>query len=345
MFELTLKRTDGKFINLQVPSNARELKLSQKLDIDFIQFEVISYLKKHEDKLFESRAGYLLLIAKGISQVFEVDLSDIMNLEGQSILEITEEDISEFLETIANKQKGLNSKQLEKSLLQIWNLLIHVVNNPDQELPEVISYKGIDYELPKVEKHPDTGRLIHKSTSVKQALETIQLNNNYHNWCEKNPSLKNTENDKSWLFTKYLSEVALLLIPAGSDENYIPIDEDEYEIFMAKQTKHFEEIDWQIVYWIDTWFMNYIDQLKKDKENKGFFESLYDPTTKEELEARQEAERKGKKAHENIGIKSIVPTLMEIDPFSTEGRSKLWSVMRSKFTNAVKIISTHNARG
>jgi len=346
MFTITLKRTDGKFINLQVPENAKELKLSQKLDIDFVQFEIISYLKKHEDKLFESRAGYLLLIAKGISQVFDVDLSEIMNLEGQSILEINEEDIAELLESISGKtKKVLKTKTLEKSLLQIWDFITIVANNPDQDLPEKIQYKGINYNLPKVEKHPQSGRLLHKSTTVKQAIETIQLENNYHTWLSKNPSLKDSETNKSWLFTKYLSEVSLLLIPEGSDENYIPIDEDEYELFMANKTEHFEDIDWQTVFWIDLWFNNYIAELKLDKENEYFFNSTFEPSSKEELEAMQTAQRKGKKINENVGIKSIIPTLMEIDPYSENGKSKFWSVMRSKFSNAVKIISTHNARG
>lgn len=345
MFELTLKRSDGKFVNLKMFESAKELTLAQKLDFDYSQFGIISFLKKHEDKLFESRAGYLMLIAKGISSIFDVDLSDILNLEGRSILEITEDDVIEFLQSVSGQQKEFKKGQLERSLLKIWNYITSIVNSVDSEIPDKITFKGTEYDLPKTDKHPVSGRIIYKSITTKQAIEVIQLNNNYHSWSSKNPHLSNTQTDVQWLYTKYLSEVSLLLTPIGSDENYIPLDEDEYSVFMAEKMNHFADIDWQTVYWIELWFNNYMKELKKDKENEYFFSSTFKPTTKEELEAEQKAIQKGREIHENVGIKNIIPTLIEIDPFSKQGMSKYWSVMRSKFTNAVKIISTHNARG
>ena len=97
MISIELKRTDGNFISINLPENSKELTLSQKLDFDFAQIGLISYLKKYEDNLFSNRAGYILQLAKGLSEFLELDLSVIMNLDGINLLEISQQDFLEHL--------------------------------------------------------------------------------------------------------------------------------------------------------------------------------------------------------------------------------------------------------
>lgn len=248
--------------------NAKKITLSQQLDFEFTQFEIVSFLKKHEDNLFKSRAGYLMLMAKGISQIFNVGLSDILELEGQSLLEIGETDIEEFLEVIATKEKGkqsLNKDQLEKSLLKIWNFITHVINSAQPgDIKDQVEFKGKTYKLPAYSKNSLTGEDNHVSITTKQAIETIQMNNNYETWLEqalkKDKTARHSNEGKDMLFTKYVSEVVLLL------NEEIPFDEDKFREWMSEQMLHFQDIDYQTVVYIENWFNGYMKELKNEKK-------------------------------------------------------------------------------
>lgn len=340
MIIVRLQRTDSQYLELNLPSSPNELTLNQKIEFDFAQMDVISWLKDHEISLYKERAGYLLCIARGISRTFNVDLSFIMNLKGGSLLEINEDDFFSHLEYLQKSFKGVNKRQLENSLLDIWAYMANIINQAEHNpMPEVIEYKGNQYRMPIVERHPTTGELIHKSISYKQATEAIQVNNLYDNWLSDNKDSWKTETHSGLMFAKYLSEVVLLL---HTDE--IPIDEDGFKIWLAQKIDHFQDIDWQTCFWIETWFNGYMKELKENKENTYFFESTFEPRTPEEVKAEAAAKARGKQIFKKVGIKSVTAQLLELNPFQKDGRSKLESIMRASFTQAVNIISTHNAR-
>lgn len=340
MIIVRLQRSDGQYLELNLPETPSELTLNQKIEFDFAQMDVISWLKKHEENLFKNRAGYLLCIAKGLSRVFEIDLSAIMNLRGGSLLEITENDFFEHLDYLQGSIKGIKKDQLEQSLVNIWSYLSMIVNKAkDNPIPETITYKGDVYTLPKSERHPTTGELMHKSITYKQAIEAIQVNNHYESWLSDNKELWQSETHASMLFTKYLSEIVLLL---HVDE--IPIDEDQFKLWLAGRIEHFGGIDWQTCYWLEEWFNGYIKELKSNMENTYFFESTFQASTPEERHAELVAKAKGKNIFKKVGMKSVTAQLMELNPFQKDGLSKIESIMRASFTQVVNLISSHNAR-
>lgn len=336
---ITLERSDGIQIEITLPDNASELTLSQKLDFDFAQMGVISFLKKYENELFEKRGEYLILIAKGLSEVLQLDLSELMNLNGLNLLQISYEDIINHVNGFGEKGlKGLNKNQLETNLLALWNYFNQVINSADAKGKTSITYKDQTFELPKLIQTA-TGREIHKSLTVKQAIEIIQVNNRYHANLKSNPDLKETETDKSWLFTKYLTEIPLLLKP-----NEIPLEsQDQFDVWLKGQIVFFSDIDWQTVLILDNWFNDYIEELKKDPENKYFFESAYEARTQEERDAENKARAKGEKIYRNIGMRGIIPALFEMGIFDKPNKSKMESTMNAPFTDAVKYISSSNA--
>lgn len=340
MILVRLQRSDGQYLELNLPETPSELTLNQKVEFDFAQMDVISWLKKHEEDLFKNRAGYLLCIAKGLSRTFEIDLSLIMNLKGGNLLEINENDFFEHLDYLQKSVKGINKNQLEESLINIWAFISNVVNRAKENpMPTEIEYKGRVYQMPKVEKHPTTGQLIHKSITFKQAIETIQVNNHYDSWLSDNKEMWQSETHAGMMFTKYLSEIVLLL---HVDE--IPIDEDEFKIWIAQRMEHFAEIDWQTCYWIESWFDGYIKELRENKENTYFFESTFEARNHKERQAELIAKAKGKQIFKRVGMKSVTAQLMELNPFQKDGMSKIESIMRASFSQIVNLISSHNAR-
>ena len=340
MLVVALERTDGTHLKFSLPENPTELKLSQKIDFDFGQMEVISYLKKHEDNLFKSRAGFLLTIAKGLSRTFDMDLSTILNLKGVNFLEMDEVDFFNKLDQLGSQVKGVNKKQLEQSLVDIWIYLTNVINQADQvPIPEKITYKDREYTMPTLDRNPVTGAVIHRSITYKQAIEAIQVNNNYETWLGSDKDNKGTDKDAALLFTKYVSEVVLLL---HTDE--IPLDEDDFKIWLSTKILKFQDVDWQTANWIERWFQGYITELRSIPENAYFFESTFEASSPEEREAELKAKARGKKIYKRVGMKSVTAQLLELNPFQKEGQSKLESIMRAKFTQIVNLISSHNAR-
>lgn len=340
MILIRLQRSDGQYLELNLPETPSELTLNQKIEFDFAQMDVISWFKKHEDNLFKNRAGYLLVLARGLSKVFEIDLSIIMNLKGGNLLEISEVDFFTHLEQLQKSVSGIDKSKLENNLLYIWGYLSNITNQTKENpLKDSIEYKGRIYELPKIESDPVTGNIIHKSITYKQAIETIQINNFYESWLNDNKEQWQNDTHAGIMFSKYLSEVVLLLHP---DE--IPIDEDQFTLWLNEKKKHFEDIDWQTCYWIETWFDGYMKELRDNKENTYFFESTFEARTPEERQAEAVARARGKNIYRRVGMKSVTAQLMELNPFQKDGLSKIESIMKSKFTQVVNLISTHNAR-
>lgn len=340
MIVVKLERSDGKVLTLSLPETPTELTLNQKIEFDFAQMEAVSFLKKNEENLFKSRAGYLLILARGVSKVFNVDLSEIMNLKGESLLSISEVDFFEHLNALSGEVKNLNKNQLEQNLIHIWSHLSQVVNKAKESpQPETITYKGVQFNLPKLDRNPATGQVIHRSITYQQAVEAIQVNNLYEGWLDNNKEQLGSETQAGLLFTKYLSEVALLL----NAEN-MPTDPEQFKEWLSIQQVYFQDIDWQTVYWIETWFSGYMDELRADQENTYFFESTYQAANAEERKAELKSKAQGKKIFRKIGMKAVTAQLMELNPFQKEGLSKIESIMRASFTQVVNLISSQNAR-
>lgn len=338
MLIVSLERSDNTYINLSLPETASELTLSQKLDFDFAQMRAIEFLKKNEDKIYNCRAEYILILAKGLSEVLEIDLADILNLKGVNLIELTEYDLMEHLTYLSGKLKSVNKKQLERSLLSIWNHFQIVIESAVDEFPKVVGYKGVDYRFPDVKIHPIKGTKVHESLTVHQAIQIIQYNNNYSSWFKANTTEHGGSDDKDFLFAKYVSEVVMILEPDP------PFEEDKFQLWMPDKVLHWQEIDFQTVHSICVWFAGFMDELKEDVENTYFFESTNTANSIEERQAQERAEALGRKIYQRVGIKTIIPALFEINAFQVSGISQLESTMKASFRQAVKLISTNNAR-
>lgn len=340
MIIVRLERSDGKVLTLSLPETPSELTLNQKIEFDFAQMEAVSFLKQNEDNLFKSRAGYLLILARGVSKVFNVDLSEIMNLKGESLLNISEIDFFEHLNSLSDKVKGFKKEQLEKNLIHIWSHLSQIVNQAKENpQPETITYKDVPFNLPKVDRNPATGEVIHRAITYQQAVEAIQVNNLYEGWLDSNKEQLGSETQVGLLFTKYLSEVALLL-----NADSMPTDPEQFKEWLSIQQVYFQDIDWQTVYWLEKWFSDYMDELRANPENTYFFESTYQAANAEERKAELKSKAQGKKIFRKIGMKAVTAQLMEMNPFQKDGLSKIESIMRASFTQVVNLISSQNAR-
>lgn len=340
MTTVRLDRSDGAYLTLTLPDRPEELLLSQKQEFDFGQMELIEVLKRHEDNPAKGRVEYIVALGRAIGRIFDVEFSEIMNLKCGNITRMSEAEFVEYLSATHGNMKGVKVGQFKDAMLAIWGHMARVVAQAEESpMPKSITWKGREYELPKVEVLP-SGRAIHKSLTYKQAIEAIQVNNMYDSWLANNSDLRGGATHSGMLFTKTLSEIALLL---HCDD--IPLDDDVFPVWLNEQIRWFEDIDWQTAYWLLTWFRDYIDELRGNPENTYFFESTYEPSNADEREAWNKAKAKGKKIYQRVGMKTVTAQLLELNPFQAEGRSKIESIMRAPFTTVVNLISTHNARG
>lgn len=340
MTTVRVERSDGEYITFRLPDGPGELLLSQKQEFDFGQMELIEVLKRSEDKPKKVRLEYIIALGRAIGRTFDVEVSEIMKLKCGNITRMSESEFVEYLDAIHGDCKGVRLDQFKDAMLAIWAHMARVVAEAEAApMPESITWKGRIYDLPKIDKLPN-GRPIHKSLTYKQAIEAIQVNNMYDSWLANNPDMKGSVTHSGMLFTKTLSEIALLL---HCDD--IPIDDDVFPIWLNEQIRWFEDIDWQTSYWLLTWFSDYIAELRGNPENTYFFESTYEPSSADERDAWNKAKAKGKKIYQRVGMKTVTAQLLELNPFQAEGRSKIESIMRAPFTTVVNLISTHNARG
>lgn len=340
MTTVRLDRSDGAYLTLTLPDRPDELLLSQKQEFDFGQMELIEVLKRQEDNPAKGRVEYIVALGRAIGRIFDIEFSEIMNLKCGNITRMSEAEFVEYLSATHGNMKGVKVGQFKDAMLAIWGHMARVVAQAEESpMPKSITWKGREYELPKVEVLP-SGRAIHKSLTYKQAIEAIQVNNIYDTWLSNNPDMRAGAAHSDTLFTKTLSEIVLLL---HSDE--IPLDDDEFPTWMAQHIKWFEDIDWQTSYWLLRWFSDYIAELRSNPENTYFFESTFEASNAEERDAMNKARAKGKKIYQKVGMKTVTAQLLELNPFQAEGRSKIESIMRAPFTTVVNLISTHNARG
>lgn len=337
MIEARLKRSDKTYIVLNVPESNSELTLKQKLDFDFAQFHAIQHLKKCEDRIFESRGEYLLILAKGLSEIFEIDLGQILSIDGINILEMSQSEFVEHLETIGGKLTKVNKDQLSESLLSLWNYISDIINQPIDKKQIEIDYKGQKYFLPKYVEDKVNDNYLHGSLTVKQAIEILQVNNFYNNWLKENIKERYSDKDKTILLLKYVSEIVLLLNPD------IPNTETEFKVWLDQKIEHFIDIDCKSFMICINWFNDHLAELKKDPENKYFFDSVEEAQTLEEREAAAKAAAKSDRIFKNIGLKGVINKLLIINPFQKNGESKIESINKGPFTDAVKLISTDNA--
>lgn len=332
----TLHKTTGEKLTLSIPETGSEIALGKALQFNMECLSLFEFLKEHWDNIESKKIEYLTKVIKCLNGFYE-DIADFFELKSD-VINIPEEKMQEHFEMLG---KNLNFVQAHDTVIGIFNLIYAAVKDTKAGISEGFNYvefKGSKFLIPEVWKDKLFERLNYKSISVKQAIEVLQIHNNYINSVKAlNPQDENLVN---YTYSKYLSELAILLLKEGET---IPTDETEFKHFLSERMLFWQDIDLQTALNIEHWFEKYYNSLKEDPENYYYFNSK-DPISKEEYEARRKAEEQNKQVFEKIGNKGIISRLIELGSFNGREKTNIESANTAPFTDAVKVISIDNSK-
>jgi hypothetical protein len=269
-----------------------------------------------------------------LSQVidFEKKLSEFKDKkEEHEYLIVLEQTLSEYFDT-SFLELEINGTSAISAMVTLQNQIWKVIYEAKPELSEgkTIVFKGEEYEMPTIWKNTVLNKIGYNSISLKQAIEVLQVQYNY----TKTVKAHADQDLSSFLFSKALSEIAFLLLKKGEE---IPTNEDECERWANQRITELIDIDYQTAININYWFESYMNNLQNDRENFYFFDSD-DKTNAEEQKAEMIAASKSKGVFEKIGYKSIIPRVAKFY------NNNIVEAMKSKFTDAVKLISIENSK-
>lgn len=301
MIKYNLKKITGERIDIFIPENASEIKLSQVIDFEFR----LSNLAEKKD--IESHE-YI----KGIAEL----LSDFLSVD---FLE---------LDTYNSNESLINSMvHLQE---QIWNVIANAKPELKTEVENKFVYNGVDYYFPTIWKNETLHKVGYNSISLKQAIELLQVR---HNFEKKVKALADNSTLPNFVYSKTLSEIAILLIKKDEE---IPISEDDFEKWLSIRISEFENIDYQTSLNINHWIESYMTSLRDDIENFYFFDSD-EKTTTEDAKNEMISKHKNKNIFEKIGYKSIIPR-------AATYYNSIETAMKSKFSDVVKLMSIENSK-
>jgi len=329
-------KTTGEVIDLSIPTQGSEIKLSQALDFNVGCLKLFEFIKDHAEDIESKRVQYLVEVIKCLNNYFD-GIIDIFDCDS-SLIDISPEEFNEHIGHLADR---IDIDSAITTALGLFNILLKTIRETKPQIedwPQKIEYKDCTFIFPEIWKDKLYNTLNYKSISVKQAVEVLQIHNNYIS----NVSGLNQTDDAhvNSTFTKYLSELSVLLVKEGEK---IPTDETEFKKFMADRMEFWKDIDLQTAVNIEAWFENYYKWLETDPENFYYFNNK-DPQTKEEAEAMNKARAYNREIYQKIGAKSIVSRLIEIGTFNGLGRTNMESANEAPFTDAVKAISIENSK-
>ena len=337
MITAKIQKTTGETVEIAIPEHGSEIKLSQALDFNVGCLKLFEFIRDNAEQFEARKAQYLIEVIKCLNNYFE-GIIDIFECDG-SLVNISPEDFDQHIALLADK---IDIDSATNTALGIFNLLLKAVREVrpqiEDQWPNKFEYKDSTFIFPEIWKDKIYNTLNFKSISVKQAVEVLQIHNNYVNNVS---GLKETdEAHVNSTFSKYLSELAILLVKEGEK---IPTDETEFRQFMAERMEFWQDIDLQTAVNIEAWFESYYEWLKSDPENFYYFNGK-DPQTKEEADALTKARAYNKEIYQKIGAKSIISRLVEIGTFNGLERTNLESANVAPFTDAVKAISIENSK-
>ncbi len=301
MIKYSLKKLTGEKIEIFLPVNASEIKLSQVIDFEFKISELA------ENKNIES-----LEYVKGLADL----LSGFLNVD---FLEL---DIYNENESLINSMIHLQN--------QIWDVIVNAKPELKIENENSFSYNGINYLFPTIWKNETLQKIGYNSINLKQGIEILQVR---HNFEKSVKDLANKNTLPNFLFSKALSEIAILLLKEGEE---IPVSEDIFEKWLSNRISEFIDIDYQTALNINHWIESYMTSLRDDIENFYFFDSD-EKTNSEDAKHEMISRHKNKAIFDKIGYKSIIQRV-------AEHFSSIQEALSSKFSDAVKLISITNSK-
>lgn len=329
-----LNKSTGETLDLLIPENGSEVSLSKSLDFEYACFDVFEFLKNNSTDIDSKRFEYLNLLIKALNTFYE-GILDFYDLDYKH-LNLSPDEWNKHFSAL---NKKIDIVQTEQSIISIFNLTYKAIKDTEPKLrtSDSFEYKGFKFVFPTIWRDVIFNKENFNSPNVKQFIEILQTQSNYIQ------SIKDLDkrdlNTVNHLFAKYLLELSILLLKEGES---IPLPEVDYKKFTTERMDFFQDIDLQAAVDIEYFFNQFYESLKQDKENYYYFNAHL--ATKEDQEAYMKAQNKNDDMMKRIGFKSLLNRLLELNPFSGNGKTAIESILTAPATDAVKFISIDNAK-
>lgn len=249
----TLKRTDGKSIEIEVPKKLSEVSLNSTIAFKTVNSYYIKWINRSiDDKtLSEDRNYILFLAARALSEFFKVDFVDFVNIDVSKLVDSEGQLLPQVLQKhldLYDTEKESDLDSLENTLLGLYHLVLKLINSYEFKYKNhknfEFSWKGKKYEIPHIVKVLFDGRNTFSKFSVNQTVEILELKKQLKgSFPESKIEYETIEDFMNVNFTAFMKIIALTVLEKGKS---FPID--DIENYVNDNILLFQDIDTQLGY-------------------------------------------------------------------------------------------------
>ncbi|HLS52428.1 MAG TPA: hypothetical protein VK031_00510 [Tissierellaceae bacterium] len=236
--KIELTTAGGKFITLNLPKSPSDVPLRKFIDLDVGYNRLIEWVvgEEEEKSLYENRTYYAYKLAKLLSNYFEVDINDLLDLPAEDLLDDTGQLLPGVLkEHISNMQgKKDTVPEVTGTLLSILEYLDHILLKYEPKLIGEFEYKGEKWIVPEL-RVLASNEIQFPKVTVMQAIEAMEVER------AAKHIAKDPEQEGSAILTTMLHRIAILCHKEGEEFN-----PDNFHNKVSLYVHHFKDITMDI---------------------------------------------------------------------------------------------------
>ena len=229
MISANIKDTLGNSYKINLIENLSELPLSKKVAFDECREEAL--LSIENLTLNNKELTYFLYhIARAVSEIVDVDLTDVLNFSSGITLddsgELNKDDLIYHME---NSDVDLES--LEMTLMHIYNYLSNIIDNYTPEIVDNFMYKNESIRVPKKLATLVSGIDIFEPISTRTAIEILQIRKAL------------SDNVKPSANIRYTSVIKTIALLTRRVDEVTPLDDAEFNRHIDNKMRFFADIN------------------------------------------------------------------------------------------------------
>lgn len=236
MQKITIENTLGNSVELQLPEHPKDIKITKYIDFVVAIDKFMEWFNGlvKEDSIIQNRSMYVYKLCGIVSEYFDVDLNHLIHYDVSNLLDDEGQLKSGvMMDHITKLSEGKSDlDEVEDVLLSLVLKVNHVIQSYEPELKTednyIFSYKGEDWELPKVAVLA-ANHVTYPKVTVKELVECLEI---------QRLSAESKETDGSNTLTEYLNIFAILCRKVGE-----PIDVDNFSDIVEARLHHFIDLD------------------------------------------------------------------------------------------------------
>lgn len=237
--KVELTTVGGKYITIELPESPEQVRLNKYIDLNHGFNKILEWVveQENEGELFNLRTYYAYKLAQLLSEYFEVDIMDLLNLPAEDLLDDTGQLMPGVLKDhIVNMKEGSrdNVPEVTGTLFSILEYLDHVILKYEPKLIGSFTYKKQEWVVPEL-RILSAHNIQYPKLTVIQAIEAMEVERS-----AKEMSAQG-DDDGSALYSSILHRMALLCSKKGE-----VFEVDNFHNRVASRREYFKDITMDI---------------------------------------------------------------------------------------------------